>query len=313
MKGLCFDTSMPHLITDKDLCPCESGKLIKDCCLRPKGILRPKPFIPKIPDPKTGIKNLRCYAAEFANCSEKISGEHYISHSILKELSDDGITVEIEGLSWLNDEKKKLPTKRLESNILCKRHNEAFSGFDSIAKRFFLSIDRIDKEYGADIADSEDRVFLFNGHDIERWMLKTLCGLVCSGGASSQSAPIIGWTPSHQWLKILFGQERFPNKWGIYFSGNIGEVNITNRGFAFNAISNDNLGVYGSITTLNGKRFILAMETPPADKEGTTLAGYIYRPNELVMTNGKSKKVIKFGWDVQGQGGSIGIDYEKKT
>jgi len=98
----------------------------------------------------------------------------------------------------------------------------------------------------------------------------------------------------------------------MYFSGNIGEVHITNRGFAFNPISNDTLGVYGSITTLNGKRFILAMAIPPANKNNTILAGYIYRSNELVMSNGKCKKVIKFGWDVQGQGGSIGISYEKK-
>jgi len=175
--------------------------------------LRPKPFIPKTPAPKTGLRNPRCYAADLADCSEKISGEHYISHSILKELSEDGVAIEIEGLSWLkDDEKKKLPTKGLMSNILCKRHNEALSGFDSVAKRFFLSIDRIDREFGADITDKEDRVFLFNGHDIERWMLKTLYGVVFSGSASTQSAPIKGWKPNLQWVKILFGKERFPNK-----------------------------------------------------------------------------------------------------
>jgi hypothetical protein len=243
-----------------------------------------------------------------------MSGEHYISHGVLKELSEDGVAIEVAGLSWLkDDEKKKLPTKGLVSNILCKRHNEALSGFDSVAKRLFLSIDRIDKECGAAVDDDGDKVFLFNGHDVERWMLKTLCGMVFSGSASNQSSPIKGWEPNLKWVKILFGKERFPNKWGIYFSGNVGEVNITNRGFAFNLMSNDTLGVYGSITTLNGKRFVLAMTTPPANKENTILAGYIYRPSELVMSNGDNKKVIKFGWDVQGQGGSIGITYEKKV
>jgi hypothetical protein len=304
---------MPHLIVDKDPCPCESGKLIKDCCLRPKDILRPRPFLPSTPAPKTGLSTPRCYAADLADCSEKISGEHYISHGILRELSEDGVAVEVEGLAWLGDDgKKKLPAKGLTSNILCKRHNEALSGLDSLAKRFFLSIDRIDKEFGSDISDGEDRVFLFNGHDVERWMLKTLCGMVFSGSASTQIAPIRGWKPNTLWVKILFGKERFPNKWGIYFSGNIGEVSVTNRGFAFNPVSNDALGVYGSITTLNGKRFILAMATPPADRNNTILANYIYRPDELVMSNGRCEKVIKFGWDVRGRGGSIGINYDKK-
>lgn len=305
---------MPHLVIDKDLCPCESGKLIKDCCLQATGILRPKPFIPQLSAPKTGIRNPKCYAAELINCSDKISGEHYISHSILRELSEDGVTVEIEGLSWLkDDEKKKLPTKRLESNILCKRHNEALAGFDSLAKRFFSTIDRIDKGFGADHDQNEDRVFLFNGHDIERWMLKTLCGVVHSKSSSSQSGPIKAWKPNLQWLQILFAQDRFPNKWGLYFSRNVGHVDLIHRNFEFASISNDSLGVYGSITVLNEKKFILAMATPPANKEDTILAGHIYRPNELVMTNGKSKKIIKFGWDLPGEGESIVIHYGTKA
>lgn len=71
---------MPQLTVDLDPCPCESGKLTKDCCLRPNGVLRPKPFIPKFPTPKTGIRNPKCYVSDFANCSDDISGEHCISH-----------------------------------------------------------------------------------------------------------------------------------------------------------------------------------------------------------------------------------------
>jgi hypothetical protein len=301
---------MPHLIVDKDMCPCESGKLIKDCCLRPSWILRPKPFIPKPPLPKTGIKNPKCYATELADCSGKISGEHYVSHSILKVLSDDGVHIDVEGLSWLNGEKKKLPAKRLESNILCTRHNEALSGLDNIAKRFFLSIQRIDKEYAIDINENTDRVFLFNGHDIERWALKTLCGSVFSGNTSHLIAPIKDWKPSLQWLRILFGLENFPKKWGLYVSMNVDEMNEVERSYGFSPVSHKSLGVYGSVTNLNRKKFILSMTDTPLDKTGTILAGYIYRPDELVTTNGKSKKVIRFGWDVRGQGGSITVNLE---
>jgi hypothetical protein len=278
--------------------------------LRSNWILRPKPFIPKLPPPKTGIKNPKCYAAELADCSEKISGEHYISHSILRALSDDGVHIDVEGLSWLKGEKKKLPAGRLISNILFKRHNEALSGFDNISKMIFLNIQRIDKEYAADINENVDRVFLFNGHDIERWALKTLCGSVFSGSTSHLTVATGDWKPSRKWLRVLFGLESFPIKWGLYVSVNVDEMNEVERGYGFSPISNKSLGVYGSITNLNRKKFVLAMADTPADKTDTILAGYIYRPEELVTTNGKSKKVIRFGWDVRGQGGSITVNLE---
>lgn len=231
--------------------------------------------MPRLTRPSTGIQNPKCYAAELADCSEKMSGEHSISDAILQQFSLDGVTVEIKGLSWLeDDETKNLPTRRLKSKILCKRHNEALSGLDNVAKRFFSCIDRIDKGYGTD-HDRGDRVFLFNGNDIERWMLKTLCGLVSSGNASSQSGPIVGWKPNLQSLRIVFAQEGFPTQCGLYCCGVKSGVNIVHRNFEFAPISNERMGVYGSITVLNDKRFILAMVPPPQQRSGIFLEEYL--------------------------------------
>jgi len=271
---------------------------------------RPKAFIPYLPGPKTGVVNPKCYAAPLRNCSAEMSGEHYISHGLLKSLSEDGVMIEIEGVPWLKDsERKKFPTKRLVSNILCKRHNEALAGLDSIANRFFLSIDKIDKSYETVHQRDEEMIFDFNGHDIERWMLKTLCGLVYSGISSSQSARIEAWKPNHQWLQILFGEDRFLSGWGFYGLARIYHESVINRTFQCAPISNDSLGVYGSVTILNNKKFLLAMIRPPANKEGTILAGYVYRPNDLVMTSGEHKKVIGLSWDLAGEGGSMVIQY----
>lgn len=273
-------------------------------------LTRPKPFIHFLPGPKTSVENPKCYAGPLANCSAEMSGEHYISHGLLRELSEDGVTIEIEGFPWLkDDERKKFPTKRLLSNILCKRHNEALAGLDSIAKSFFLSIDKIDKSYGTLHQRDEDMIFLFNGHDIERWMLKTLCGLVYSGISLSQSDRIEAWKPNHQWLQILFGEDRFRNGWGLYVLGRMHHVSFINRTFQCAPVSNDSLGVYGSVTVLNDKKFVLAMMKPPVNWEGTILAGYVYRPSELVMTTGKHKKVISLSWDLPGEDGSVIIQY----
>jgi hypothetical protein len=267
-------------------------------------------FVPYLPGPKTGISNPKCYAARLMNCSTEMSGEHYISHGLLRGLSEDGVTIEIEGFPWLQDEeRKKFPTKSLRSNILCKRHNQALAGLDTVAKSFFLSIDEIDRSYATVHQRDEDMIFLFNGHDVERWMLKTLCGLAYSGISSSQSGRIEAWRPNYQWLQILFGEDRFRSGWGLYVLGSTHHVSVINRTFQCAPISNDSVGIYGSITILNDKKFVLAMMRPPPNREGTTLAGCVYRPNELVMTSEKQKKAIRLSWDLPGEGGSIIIQY----
>jgi hypothetical protein len=228
----------------------------------------------------------------------------------MRELSQDGITIEFEGFPWqTNDERKKLPAKRLVSKILCKRHNEALAGLDKVAKRLFMSIDATDKSFGDSPQPDAAMVSIFNGHDIERWMLKTLCGLVYSRNSSSQSGRIENWTPSLRWLKILFGQDRFGTGWGLYVLGSIRHVNVINRIFACAPISDDRLGVYGLVTILNDKKFTLAMIRPPASKQGTILEGHVYRPAELAVAGGNVEKIIRLSWNSPGEGGRVLIHY----
>jgi len=302
MADFRFDTECP--------CPCESGELIKNCCLRPKGILRPKPCVTKPAAPKTGVKNPRCYAGELADCSNKISREHYFSHGVLKAMGENS-SVEIAGLPWQPDgERKRLPTSNLVGNILCERHNNALSPLDAIAIRFFNSFDRVDREFAVQSSERKDRVFLFNGHDVERWMLKTLCGVVFSGNASSRQNAIRGWKPNILWLKILFGNVQFPNKWGMYFVGKIGDTCVIDRKLLFAPISNDSLGVYGAIIEVKTKRFILAMASPQHHPD-SILARSIYRPIELVMKDGRSEKIVMLGWEIKGDGKGVVIVYQR--
>jgi hypothetical protein len=56
---------------------------------------------------------------------------------------------------------------------------------------------------------------LFNGFDIEKWMLKVLCGGIAGGLWSA--VPRGQWTPPDQWLEVLFRNGRFPRLCGLYF------------------------------------------------------------------------------------------------
>ncbi len=54
------------------------------------------------------------------------------------------------------------------------------------------------------------------------------------------------------------------------------------------------------------------MRTPPEEKEQTILAHSVYRPAELVMTDGNREKIIILGWDIPGEEKSIVINYGAK-
>jgi hypothetical protein len=155
-----------------DKCPCESGRVLRECCLRAGGELKPTATMTRTPAPTTGIRNSGCYAAGLADCSADISREHYISHGLLRLLSIDG-RITIDGFPWQDaSADSRVPPATLTGKILCKRHNLALSPLDAAAATLFRRIDKFHHEFSA--REYENRFYLCNGHDIERWLLKTL-------------------------------------------------------------------------------------------------------------------------------------------
>jgi hypothetical protein len=126
----------------------------------------------------------------------------------LKLLSHDE-SVTIDGFNWQEEKnKQELPTSRLASKVLCKRHNEALSPLDATAVRFFTKLDNVIRQ-----TERRSQVFLFDGTDLEHWMLKTLCGTVFSGNADIKRAQVTNWKPDLLWLNILFDGKPFPDRW----------------------------------------------------------------------------------------------------
>jgi hypothetical protein len=159
-----------------EACPCESSRMLRSCCLTPDGALRPVAAATCPAGPKTGIRNDACYAAALADCWADISREHCVSHKLLKQLSVDG-KVRVDGFPWQDSGTVgKVAAPSLTGKILYRRHNLALSPLDTVALRLFERIDQFHREITDSDRKNLNRFFLFNGHDIERWMLKTLCG-----------------------------------------------------------------------------------------------------------------------------------------
>ena len=149
-------------------------------------------------------------------------------------------------------------------------------------------------------------VLLLNGLDIERWLLKTLCGLVVSG-----TAEVIGidnpqgWRPPLEWLNVIFGSQRLPDGCGLNFVGKPGDSPEMVPTFAFSCISNTESGVYGLAASFVEKPFILAMTR---SREGI-LTGSIHRPAIIRSTNGFNEDLLVMRWAGLASMGMIEIHF----
>jgi len=215
---------------------------------------------------------------------------------LLKQLSVEG-SLALDGFPWQDSGAiSSVRPATLTGKILCRRHNLALSPLDAIASRLFERIDQFHHEFIDSTRKYENRFFLFNGHDIERWMLKTLCGAVVSRNAEIRTGEP-NWRPSLGWLKILFGEEPFRPRCGMYFYSEVSDKPYIERGFKFVSFSNKMAGVYGARISLNDERLVLAMSAPPDDLGKTFIRDHAYRPQGLRFMIGSCEKVVHFGWD----------------
>lgn len=293
-------------LTREMICPCESGKKLKECCLRPKGKVRPSHIKIKTSGSKTGYGHPSCYAKSLGDCSEKISGEHYITHGILKKFISNG-NVRIKGVPWIEKgSSKSLPAKKLRSNILCKRHNEALSPLDSVSIRILDCLEKIDKASVSE--DAEEKIYLFNGYDIERWMLKTVCGVLFSRNGSMTGKQITDWSPPLHWVQILFENKAFPKNTGLFYAGKVGQKENTSLKFDFMPLSDEVSDIDGAHFRIRFLQFILAM-TPTDGKQHKLFDGSTFRPGEFLFNTKYGQQAIMLWWKFKGEEKGVEIAY----
>ena len=270
-----------------DLCPCQSGKKAKFCCWISKGKWNKAPLLIQVRDIAVDYAHSKCYASSTNKCSTKISREHYISHNILKEFVYER-GVKITGLPWIDYETWKiLPTESLASNILCESHNTALSDLDAQMGRFFRTIIDFDEDFNSDAPKEELAVFC--GEDIEKWMLKTVCGMVASCQLATQGqkndVPL-----KKEWVDILYKNHSWPEHWGMYF-----KVPADKTISKFKSISLQPLTEAGELKayefSINEFKFYLILGKPDNKR-----ALGIYRPRTLNFSQNGVKKYIEVCW-----------------
>ena len=100
----------------------------------------------------------------------------------------------------------------MTKKVLCKRHNNVLSSLDAVGARFVEACS--DAMSHLVSGASGDFHCLFNGFDIERWMLKVLCSIHCDKPVTG-SALLEPWRVPESWLSILFGGGTFQPRCGL--------------------------------------------------------------------------------------------------
>lgn len=80
-------------------CVCGTGQPAGECCWTAHGYHK-KPVVVGLHNTGLTGKHDRCYMSATGACDTKISGEHLISHSVLKVLAEK--QVEVSGTPWLS-------------------------------------------------------------------------------------------------------------------------------------------------------------------------------------------------------------------
>jgi hypothetical protein len=281
----------------RDYCPCESGKRIEQCTCAVGSRFVPPVAMVRLPGAPTGFRHPNCYLKFDENCSPQISREHFISESILELIQIANGKLMVEGFPWLRGA-TALPPNALASKVLCKRHNEALSPLDSVALRFYRRLSTA-HEHLRHPRGRRDKVYLFNGPDFERWLLKVLCGLLASRNAMDKAGSKIEIDPPLDWCRVLLGQRQLPAHLGLYVTSQVGDPLNMASGIGFGPALSDEGAPVGALAKINGLDFALTLARV-LNPTGTVLDGAVHRPREITL-NGVSCRVVLWlageGWN----------------
>jgi hypothetical protein len=271
-------------------CICGTGQPAGECCWTAHGYHK-KPVVVDLHNTGLTGKHDRCYMSATGACDTKISGEHLISHSVLKVLAEK--RVEVSGTPWLKPgDKKMLPFSALTTNALCQRHNSLLSPIDSVGAALFEAIQKC-----GTTDTGPGLLFLLSGHDVERWMLRSLAIFGVSGNFAIDGAVIDqNFVDRLRIVELLEDPKQWKKPLGFYLT----------RGLGHRFWRRDNIQIAPVVKTggdeimgitldLQGLEFaLLAVDH---DVTGTGLDKALYRPAAFVFDMDGTRHRIQLSWE----------------
>ena len=162
-------------------------------------------------------KHAKCYANTPGGCSTKISGEHYVSHGLIKLYggNDPDFTVQHKTGKGVGH---PVQPKNFKANILCQTHNSALSPADDAALKIASFLRRIALKYDAGAGEwgAAEEVTI-SGDDMQRWVLKLFLNHAVTGHFDVQQNHDVSFPPEA--IDLLLDRAAWPSTWGLTVPG----------------------------------------------------------------------------------------------
>ena len=245
-----------------------------------------------------GYSHPKCYLSHTNGCTTKITGEHCISHNLLNKIEKQNKTIDIVGLTWLpKDQLISIGKNNLVSNVLCEQHNSALSPLDSAIGDLVEAIGAIDAEYQN--TSPVGRSYTVDGAHVERWVLKSILGLVKSEQIKQRSGE--PFVLKAKCLELLCSPSaRWPLGWGLYVA--VPETKIYHSS-SFELIPQHNPET-NELLALGLKFNGIAMNFLMGRPDQPTAFG-IRRPSKLIFEKGAIRSEVVFTWQASKEGREI--------
>lgn len=159
-----------------------------------------------------------CWAECLGDCDGKQSSEHYVSANVL----GDG-PIRVRGLPWCREEFKTISTANFVRNMLCKRHNEQLSPVDQGGGNAWRQLQIFANSAKRAVSMPKGarpvsmRVQEIDGPLFERWLLKTITNVAYLDDSEGEPP----WEPNKEWVELIFGKRKWPDKCGLYLETNL--------------------------------------------------------------------------------------------
>lgn len=206
-----------------------------------------------------------CFLHGHGNCGGKLSGEHYISRTLLEAISSDG-GVQIGGLPWQPEQTlQKIGISSLVSNVLCATHNSGLSNLDDAAGEFFRAIDAADKRPA-----TLPPITSIAGPLIEQWFLKVVCGFAAAMGFNKAVVP-------PEWCRLLTGGP-WPESCGLHVPTPSGPQVLATEFYLETLVNPDTKEIKAVKFRIAGVHFSLVLGRPDSPAAWGT-----HRPRGLIF------------------------------
>ena len=296
-------------ISRNDPCPCGSGRKAKKCLLAVDRDIHPPHASTLPPRPSTGNENGRCYLSHLADCSAKISREHAQSRAILDRIAGKSVVASGHAPQEPGDV-RTFGIESLVSKVLCTRHNSSLAALDARGAALARGIIDVLALLAASPAPDPTHLIL-NGHDIERWCLKSLIGMIASKNIRLKEARVRDYRIPRSWTGVLMGERVLSPPSGLYTradpSDDVGFLTKPIPDYGVRPLWDHTARtIVGVEVRLLGLELVLWLDERRR-RTRPDLGTLNFRCPMLYSRRGRSSAIVEFSWEAADSGTPIEV------